>query len=88
MCGPRYPALFLSVLLVATWDLAAGRAYDPLDSAPAVNYSLADSCGIAGGREIGPDLGEDFARPIPAPQSITLVLFGVACLIWWRPRQA
>jgi hypothetical protein len=88
MCGPGHPAIFLSVLLVATWGLPVGRAYGPLDFPPALNYSLSDPCGVAGGRAIGSDIVEDFARPIPAPETSFLVLFGVACLIWWRPRHS
>jgi hypothetical protein len=88
MGGPRYPGIFLSALLLATWSLAAGQAYSLSDAPPALDYRLSDPCDLAGGRAIGSDFVEDFARPIPAPQSIILVLLGLACLVWWRPRQS
>ena len=88
MGGPRHPGIFLSALLLATWSLAAGQAYSPSDFPPALDYRLSDPCSSADGRASGSDLGEDFARPIPAPQTSILVLIGLACLIWWRPRQS
>lgn len=77
---------------------AIDQAYSPLYFPPAVTGPASREAavaaaahqalaGIACGREIGSDIVENCARPIPAPRAGILALLGAACLIWWRPRR-